>query len=60
MKVGSLANRKEIKKKNIEDLFNLHLRPTLKEYLRAIFAESELDNKLNEALNKFTYPITKG
>lgn len=60
MKVGSLANRKEIKKKNIEDLFNLHLRPTLKEYLRAMFAESELDNKLNEALNKFTYPITKG
>jgi len=60
MKVSGLANRKEIKKKNIEDLFNLHLRPTLKEYLRAMFAESELDNKLNEALNKFTYPITKG
>jgi len=53
MKVSAITNRKEINSKNLETLFNLHLRPTLKEYLRAIFSESELDSKLDEALNKF-------
>ena len=53
MKMSDIAKRKEITQHNLEVLFNLYLRPTLKEYLRAVFAESELDNKLNEALNKF-------
>ena len=48
---------KEITANNIEILFNLYLRPTLKEYLRAVFAESELDSKLDEALNKFKETI---
>jgi len=54
MKMSDIAKRKEISKHNIETLFNLYLRPTLKEYLRAIFAESELDGKLDEALSQFT------
>jgi len=41
----------------MEVLFNLYLRPTLKEYLRAVFAESELDNKLNDALINFKAAI---
>ncbi|SFQ15562.1 McrB family protein [Parafilimonas terrae] len=53
MKMSDIAKRKEITQHNLEVLFNLYLRPTLKEYLRAVFAESELDNKLNEALNRF-------
>ena len=53
MKINDIAKRKEITKNNIDVLFNLYLRPTLKEYLRAVFMESELDNKLNEALNRF-------
>ena len=53
MKMSDIAKRKEITKLNLEVLFNLYLRPTLKEYLRAVFAESELDNKLNEALIRF-------
>jgi hypothetical protein len=53
MKMSDIAKRKEITQHNMEVLFNLYLRPTLKEYLRAVFAESELDNKLNEALNRF-------
>ncbi|HEY5463148.1 MAG TPA: AAA family ATPase [Hanamia sp.] len=53
MKMGHIAKRKEITQNNIEVLFNLFLRPTLKEYLRAVFAEGELDNKLNEALRRF-------
>ena len=53
MKMRDIAKRKEITQHNLEVLFNLYLRPTLKEYLRAVFAESELDNKLNEALNRF-------
>ena len=57
MKMTDLANRKEISAANISTLFNLHLRPTLKEYMRAMFAESELDKKLEEALDKFKQPF---
>jgi hypothetical protein len=51
--MSDIAKRKEITQQNLEVLFKLYLSPTLKEYLRAVFAESELDNKLNEALNRF-------
>ena len=57
MKVSEIAKRKEITPNNVEVLFNLFLRPTLKEYLRAVFMESELENKLDEALNKFKEKI---
>lgn len=53
MKMSDIAKRKEITQRNLETLFNLYLRPTLKEYLRAVFAEVELDGKLDEALNRF-------
>lgn len=53
MKMSDIAKRKEITQHNLETLFNLYLRPTLKEYLRAVFAESELDGKLDDALNRF-------
>lgn len=53
MKMSDISKRKEITQHNLETLFNLYLRPTLKEYLRAVFAESELDGKLDEALNRF-------
>ena len=53
MKMSDIAKRKEITQHNLELLFNLYLRPTLKEYLRAVFAESELDGKLDEAMNRF-------
>lgn len=53
MKISEIAKRKEITPNNVEVLFNLFLRPTLKEYLRAVFAESELESKLDEALSKF-------
>lgn len=53
MKMSDIAKRKEITQHNLETLFYLYLRPTLKEYLRAVFAESELDGKLDEALNRF-------
>lgn len=53
MKMSDIAKRKEITQLNMETLFTLYLRPTLKEYLRAVFPESELDNNLNEALNRF-------
>ncbi|WP_417942196.1 McrB family protein [Flavobacterium sp. RS13.1] len=54
MKMSAIAGRKEITKKNLEYLFHLHLSPTLKEYLRSMFAESELDDKLEKALAEFT------
>jgi 5-methylcytosine-specific restriction enzyme B len=54
MKMSGISKRKEITQHNMETLFNLYLRPTLKEYLRAVFAESELDGKLDQALNLFS------
>jgi 5-methylcytosine-specific restriction protein B len=58
MKIPAMASRKEITTKNLESLFQLHMSPTLKEYLRAMFAESELDDKLVKALTEFTKPLT--
>ncbi len=57
MKISDIAKRKDITNNNIEILFNLYLRPTLKEYLRAVFVESELESRLDEALNKFKETI---
>lgn len=54
MKISDIAKRKDITNNNIAILFNLYLSPTLKEYLRAIFPENDLENKLDEALKKFT------
>jgi len=53
MKISDIAKRKEITPNNVEILFNLFLRPTLKEYLRAVFVESELESKLDKALDRF-------
>lgn len=53
MKMRNIAKRKDISPNDMEELFNLYLRPTLKEYLRAIYIESELDDKLNGALSHF-------
>lgn len=53
MKMSDIAKSKEITDKNAKALFNLYLHPTLKEYLRSVFTESELDEKLNEALKIF-------
>ena len=54
MKIKDISkNSKTISKKNMEVLFNLYLRPSLKEYLRSVFPEQDLDNKLKEALNLF-------
>jgi 5-methylcytosine-specific restriction protein B len=57
MKITAIASRKEITAKNLEILFHLHLSPTLKEYLRSMFAESELDQKLQMALGEFIKPF---
>lgn len=57
MKITSIANSKNITLKNLETLFKLHLQPTFKEYLRAMYPESELDKKVAEALQKFTAKI---
>jgi len=57
MKMSDIAKREKITKDNLEVLFNLYLRPTLKEYLRAVFGENELDSKLDGALEIFTKPL---
>jgi 5-methylcytosine-specific restriction protein B len=57
MKMKDIAKRKDITENNMEVLFNLHLRPTLREYLRAVFPESELDSKLDNAFTNFKKSI---
>jgi 5-methylcytosine-specific restriction protein B len=57
MKMTDIASRTLISKKNVQHLFDLHLRPTLKEYLRSMYPETELDKVLAEALDKFTAPF---
>ena len=59
MKISSIATSRTISAKNLESLFRLHLQPTLKEYLRAMFPESELDNKVDEALAIYVKPMKK-
>jgi len=59
MKITNIASSKTISSKNIKVLFNLHLKPTLKEYLRTMFSEGQLENKLEEALAVFVNPISK-
>ncbi|WP_452219978.1 McrB family protein [Lacinutrix salivirga] len=59
MKITDIASSKTISSKNLKVLFNLHLKPTLKEYLRSMFAEGQLDNKLEEALSVLINPISK-
>lgn len=53
MKMSVIAKRKIITSKNAELLFELHLKPTLKEYLRAIYSEGELEEKLSNASDRF-------
>lgn len=57
MKMTDIAKRKTISASNMDNLFDLYLRPTLKEYLRALFPEKELDSKLDKAKNKFKESI---
>lgn len=53
MKIAGIANTKIISKNNLEKLFRLYLEPSLKEYLRALFPEQDLDNKIKDALDLF-------
>jgi len=57
MKVSGIASQKRISSNNLKTLFDLHLRPTLNEYLRAMYPESELNKKLDEALTNFIKPL---
>ncbi len=54
MKMNHIVNnRKAISKRDASTLFDLYLRPTLREYLRSIFPEKELDIQLDKALGIF-------
>jgi 5-methylcytosine-specific restriction protein B len=59
MKMSVIAKHRNITDKNIQVLFDLYLKPTLKEYLRSIFSERELDKRLEESLNVFKQPFIK-
>lgn len=53
MKITGIANSKTISKSNMTKLFHLYLEPSLKEYLRALFSEQELDGKIKDALDLY-------
>lgn len=59
MKISTIAKQREITSKNLDELFDLYLRPTLREYLRVFYSESEIEAKLQESLNVFKGPITR-
>ncbi|MCB0471982.1 MAG: AAA family ATPase [Flavobacteriaceae bacterium] len=44
--------------KAVENLFNNHLKPLIKEYLRTEYPENEIKEKIEEALKKFLEPFT--
>ena len=60
MKITDIAASKKISVKNMEELFDLYLSPTLKEYLRAMFSERELGGRLGQALEEFVSLVKKG
>ncbi|MBI9080815.1 MAG: AAA family ATPase [Pseudodesulfovibrio sp.] len=53
MKMSDISKASKISQSNVETLFKLYLQPTLKEYLRAVFAETKLDSELRKALVSF-------
>lgn len=53
MKMSDIARKKNISPSNKDVLFNLYLRPTLREYLRSVYPENDIDGKLKDALNLF-------
>lgn len=57
MKIATIAKTRTITEKNASTLFTLHLQPTLREYLRAMFAEHELDKQIEDARLKFLNPL---
>ena len=59
LKISAIAKKKKISSANLKTLFALHLHPSLKEYLRSVFEEGELDEKLKTALDKFVSPLQK-
>lgn len=49
-----MNNIEKITDRQRKNLFDEYLRPTLKEYLRSLYEESQLDSKLDEARKIFT------
>lgn len=63
MKIGVIAKREEITESNLSILFHEYLRPTLKEYLRAFYSETEIEKKggkLDEAIKAFQKGLNHG
>ena len=61
MKISNIT-KKNIKAEKMKELFDSHLRSSLKEYLRAIFSENEIEGKngkLSKALEIFTKEFRK-
>lgn len=57
MRITEIATTKKITVKNIRLLFELYLEPTLKEYMRSLYSENELDDKVKNAMFVFEKPM---
>lgn len=53
MQITTIERRKSIFQKSIDQLFTEFLKPTLVEYLRAYYDESEIETKIKEAQVRF-------
>ncbi|MCJ8154841.1 AAA family ATPase [Chryseobacterium sp. SSA4.19] len=53
MKISTIEKQKHIQQKSMDQIFREFLLPTLNEYLRAYYDESEIEKKSEEAQNYF-------
>jgi len=53
LKISDFTNQQKATITAMERLFDAHLNPTLKEYLRTVYSDNEIEDKLTEAKKKF-------
>ncbi len=56
MNIKLHADKKKIKNKDLENLFDFSIAPLLKEYVRAEYSEDQIENKVDEAKKIFKLP----
>ena len=57
LKIRDYGDTSIIDNNTVEKLFDIHLKPIIKEYLRTQFAENEIEGKLKEARGVFLAPF---
>jgi 5-methylcytosine-specific restriction protein B len=59
LKIKDISRGNKIKQGDMTILFDNYLQPTLKEYMRSVYAESDIDDKLKEIKESFINLVPK-